>query len=303
MKKVNYHGWNCYHLENGVYELFVTADAGPRIVHFGLKGEENVFKVFDEEVGEIVINDWHVYGGHRLWHAPEAIPRSYIPDNSPPSVKQTGKIVTFTQDTEAETGLQKEIEIDLEPDSDQIVITHRLINHNMWDIRTAVWALSMMGAGGQNILPLPPRGRHEDNDIDPCNTITMWPFTDFTDDRWYLGKKYFMLRNTPGKGEGQKIGLSVPAEWSACAVNGDLFIKRFFYDPMAEYPDRGCNVEVFTNPVILELETLGPLKNISPGEAIEHQEVWQIVQDVPCPTNDQEIDEFVLPHLIKKSSN
>src|SRR6266498_5557266 len=25
--------------------------------------------------------DYHFLGGHRLWHAPEAMPRSYIPDD------------------------------------------------------------------------------------------------------------------------------------------------------------------------------------------------------------------------------
>ena len=25
--------------------------------------------------------DYHFHGGHRLWHAPEAMPRSYIPDD------------------------------------------------------------------------------------------------------------------------------------------------------------------------------------------------------------------------------
>jgi hypothetical protein len=127
----------------------------------------------------------------------------------------------------------------------------------------------------------------------------MWPFTDLSDDRWYLGKKYIMLENTPGKGEGQKIGLSVPDGWIACAVNNNLFVKKFAYDPTAEYPDRGCNAEVFTNPVILELETLSPMENIEPGEYAEHVERWQLHKIVKIPTNDEDITEHILP-LIKK---
>ncbi len=40
------------------------------------------------------------------------------------------------------------------------------------------------------------------------------------------------------------------------------------------YPDRGCNFELYTDPNILEVETLGPLTMLSPGEKTEHVETW-----------------------------
>jgi hypothetical protein len=43
-----------------------------------------------------------------------------------------------------------------------------------------------------------------------------------------------------------------------------LFVKRYAYDPTAEYPDMGCNTEVFTNADMLELETLSPLIDAAP---------------------------------------
>lgn len=293
MERINYRGWSCYRLENDQYELYVTADMGPRIVHFSFKGEENIFKTFDPDSGEIIINDWHLCGGHRLWHSPEAIPRSYIPDNNPPKVEVKKGFVRFTAETEKETGIQKEIDICMD-DPGEVAITHRLRNHNLWDVRAAVWALSVMGEGGRDILPLPPRGRHEDQNIDPCNVVTMWPFTDFSDERWYLGKKYFMLTHTPGKGEGQKIAMLVPNGWIACAVNNNLFVKKFTYDSTAEYPDRGCNTAVFTNAAILELETMGPLVSIKPGECINHTERWQLHKGVDLPKNDDDIEKNIL---------
>ena len=71
MEKINYQGWNCYQLENDTYELYVTADRGPRILHFSFKGEENMFKIFDPDSKEFTLGDWHICGGHRLWHSPE----------------------------------------------------------------------------------------------------------------------------------------------------------------------------------------------------------------------------------------
>lgn len=298
MEKINYHGWNCYRLVNDRYEIYITADLGPRIVHFSFKGEKNVFKTFDPDSGEFILNDWHLCGGHRLWHSPEAIPRSYLPDNNPPTTKENDGTYMFSAEVEKESGIQKEIDINL-TDSDEVVITHRLRNHNLWDIKTGVWALSVMGEGGRNILPLPPRGRHEDHSIDPCNVVTMWPFTDFSDNRWYLGKKYFMLTQTPGKGEGQKIAIQVSDGWIACAINNNLFVKKFSYDPKAEYPDKGCNTAVFTNAAILELETMGPIVNIPPGGYVEHVERWLLFKGVESPKNDEDIDKSIIP-LVKK---
>jgi hypothetical protein len=123
----------------------------------------------------------------------------------------------------------------------------------------------------------------------------MWPFTDFTDKRWYLGKKYFMLSHTPGTGEGQKIAILVPEGWIACAVKNNLFVKRFDYDPASVYPDLGCNAAVFTNSAILELETMGPVMDILPGDFVEHVERWQLYRGVYQPGNDDDIEKNILP--------
>ena len=294
MEKINCQGWNCYRLENDTYELYVTADRGPRILHFSFKGEENMFKIFDPDSKEFTLGDWHICGGHRLWHSPEAIPRSYIPDNSPPKVEEIGEIFRFTAKTEDETGIQKELDIRL-GNAQEVSITHRLKNHHLWPIKTAAWAITVMSDGGRNILPLPPRARHEDQVTDPCNVVTMWPFTDLSDPRWYLGKKYFMLSHTPGKDAGQKLALLVPGGWVASAVNNNLFVKKFVYEPKAEYPDMGCNTAVFTNPAMLELETMGPLVNIEPGGFVEHEERWRIHKGVIAPGNDDDIEKYIVP--------
>jgi hypothetical protein len=47
-------------------------------------------------------------------------------------------------------------------------------------------------------------------------------------------------------------------------------------DPSAEYPDLGCNTEVFTNADMLELETLSPLTTLPPDGALEHTERWSL---------------------------
>jgi hypothetical protein len=63
----------------------------------------------------------------------------------------------------------------------------------------------------------------------------------------------------------QMTGIFNPAGWGAYCLNGALFVKRASVIPGAEYPDFGCNFEIFTNPEFLELESLGPESSIGAG--------------------------------------
>ncbi|HQE83180.1 MAG TPA: hypothetical protein PLM14_09285, partial [Candidatus Hydrogenedentes bacterium] len=76
MEKIAYGGWpNCIRIAKGPIELIATTDVGPRIIRFGFSGGHNLFKEFEEHLGQTGGDEWRSYGGHRLWHAPEASPR------------------------------------------------------------------------------------------------------------------------------------------------------------------------------------------------------------------------------------
>lgn len=67
---------------------------------------------------------------------------------------------------------------------------------------------------------------------------------------------------------------------------------------MADYPDFGVNTEIYTDPDILEVETLGEFKTIQPDNSAEHIESWSLFR-VEVDESEESIDENVLP-LIKK---
>jgi hypothetical protein len=86
MDMINYNGWqNCLRLENALVDVVITTDVGPRIIRYGFLGEENEFAELEEHAGQSGGKEWRMYGGHRLWHAPESLPRSYYPDNEAPN--------------------------------------------------------------------------------------------------------------------------------------------------------------------------------------------------------------------------
>lgn len=299
MELISYRGWpNCLRFSNELVDLIVTTDIGPRIIRYGFLDEENEFAEVPEDMGKRGGDEWRIYGGHRLWHAPEHSQRTYIPDNQPVRYEDHGEFVRLVQPVEPGTGIQKEIDIRLSAVNAHARITQRLRNLGLWDVRLAVWGLSVMAPGGTAVLPLPPRGSHPEN-LTPVNSLTFWAYTDMSDPRWVWGRQFIMLRQDPLIKVPQKLGGLIPAGWAAYARRSHLFIKKFDFDPQGEYPDFGSNVELFTNEWMLEVESLGPLTTVPPGEAVEHIEDWYLFREVPTPHNDTQVERHILPKLME----
>ena len=294
--KIEYKGWkNCYRLSNGLIELVITGDVGPRVIRFGFPGQDNEFFEDTPALGLTGGDAWRIYGGHRLWHAPEDPVRTYCPDNSPVAVGEAGGVVTVTQPTEPATGIQKEMVFTLDGDA-CISVEHRLTNRTPWPLELAPWAISPMAAGGVGIVPLPERGTHQAN-LQPTGGLALWAYTDFADPRWTWGTKFILLRQQPGNTTAQKVGSRCAADWVAYARNGHLFVNHFQPDPAGDYPDLGSRVEVFTNENMLEVETIAPYRRVEPGQTVSHHERWTLFQDVPMPASDADVEQHVLPRV------
>src|SRR6185369_4857066 len=74
---------DCIRLTNPDVELIVTTAVGPRIIRYGFLGGDNVLAELPDVARETPLGPWKPWGGHRLWIAPEEMPRSYTPDNEP----------------------------------------------------------------------------------------------------------------------------------------------------------------------------------------------------------------------------
>jgi hypothetical protein len=133
--------------------------------------------------------------------------------------------------------------------------------------------------------------------LEPTNPLVMWAFTDLSDSRWTFTKRYMVLRQDSKATAAQKLGTFNRRTWGAYLLNGELFVKRYEAagDPSG-YPDFGCSYETFTNADILELETLGPLATLQPGESLTHTERWSAHRGVRVEKwTDEELDRAVLP--------
>jgi hypothetical protein len=295
MEKTEYGGWqNCVKLTNGETELIVTTDVGPRIIHYGFAGGQNLFRTYDTMLGKTGGDGWRIYGGHRLWHAPEAKPRTYSPDNGPVEHEWNGTTLRLTQPVESDTGIQKQMEITLDGDTNHVTVLHRLVNRNLWAVELAPWSLSVMAQGGRAILPQEPFIPHTDHLL-PARPLVLWHYTNMADPRWTWSEKYIQLQQDPKNTTPQKIGMMNTPGWAAYALKGDVFVKRFPAIAGATYPDSGCNCEAFTNEGMLEVESVGPMTTLEAGTGVvEHTEHWFLFK-ADIGKDDAAIDADLLP--------
>ena len=245
------------------------------------------------KTGEVT---WQPRGGHRVWVAPEDIVKSYAPDNAPVAIRVQDDAIACTGPVEALTGIEKKITVRMAQTGTAVELIHELRNAGAQPYHLAPWILTMFAQGGTGIHGFPPRGTHPEM-LEPTNPLVMWAFTHLDDPRWRLSRKYLVLRQDPNNSNPQKLGSYNRQTWGAYLLNGELFVKRYeAIAPPAAYPDFGCTFETFTNADILELETLGPLVTLAPGQTVSHLERWSAHRNIKLTAwTDEELDSVVLP--------
>ena len=292
-----WNGWKtCCWIDNGNTTLIITTEVGPRILHYALNNGTNLMNVYAPDSGQTDGDTFRLYGGHRFWVAPEHTTRTYYPDNHPVQTEQHGQTVRFIAPEEATNGLQKTVAVTLARSGSGVEVQHTLTNTGDAPIQAAPWALTVMAPGGRAILPLPPRAPHPEALL-PVNNLTLWAYTDLSDPRWHLTDRYVMLQQQGGDVQPQKIGASAPDGWLGYVLSDTLFIKQAAYSP-GPYPDMNSSAELFTNDWMLELETLGHLNEIAPGDAVTHTEQWSLHPGVPTPHTADDIDRYIAPLLM-----
>lgn len=289
-----YHGWQALTLETDAMELVVPLEVGPRVIHAGFKGGDNLFAVQEEQLGQKDEADWQIRGGHRLWHAPEARPRTYVPDNEPVAShsEESGNLLMITQPVETGTLLQKQLQIEI-INPTTFKVTHRLSNHGLWPVEASAWALSVMKRGGYAAIPLPPKGDHATKLL-PEYSLVPWPYTDLGAPCWDFHNSFIGLDTTQVTAS-QKIGLTRYPGWAAYWQDAGTMVKFSPVNKQALYPDLGCPFEAFACDWMIEMETLSPLARMEYGEDIRYVEYWGFFRNLPKPDSEETFQTSLLP--------
>ncbi len=208
--------------------------------------------------------DFHFRGGHRLWHAPEAMPRTYIPDVGEMKITDLPDGVILETQTEPGTGIRKRIEIHLAVDQPSVTLTHTLINDGLWPVELSPWTITQFRLGGTVILPLPV-GNADAAGLLHNRQFSLWPYARINDPRLKLDDR-FILFKADAILPPFKIGYFNSSGWLAYWVDEILFRKTFDVHAGLPHPDNNCNAEMYCGNQFVELESLAPLGTLNPGE-------------------------------------
>jgi len=277
---------------NAKLTAIVTLDIGPRIMHVSLPSLENLFA--DEVDLQERLPDGRVYnfyGGHRVWHSPEAFPRSYMPDGEPlERYELYDDGILMIQKEEECTQIQKTVEVHFTDRS--LKVKSSLTNCGAWPVEMAVWSLIIGSPRGREILPVTQR-----NTGLLANThYVSWSYSKMNDERVYWGQRYITLDQDPLNATPFKLGYPNEFGWMCYFNHGQCFVKKFTHIRGAKYPDFGSSWQTHTAGWGIDIESLSPLQIVKPGKTISHEEEWFVFAAPKKPNTDEnEIAEILEP--------
>ena len=262
---------NMLWLEEGDIQIGIALDYGIRVRHLSIKGMENLYyqQPADLSDGFGTPDAWKIRGGHRLWLTPEC-EDSYYPDDAPVSYTLKEDGVLIVQETESPLGIQKTLEITFRPDG-TVYLVHNFYNRNDHPIRGASWGVNSLDGCGDITIDFGVTG----GGYAPRRVVSLWGETNLGDPRLTLEKNRILARHMPIDPY-FKIGVYSPAGTATLESKGQRLTIGFDTPDIDALPDRGCNFELFLHRKFLEMETLGVVTDIAPGESASHWETWKL---------------------------
>ena len=252
-------------------EVGIALDFGIRVVHLSCPGMENLFyeQPADLSDGNATPQGWKLYGGHRMWLAPEG-DQSYYPDNEPVSYVVDGDSVLVEQKTDPWTGMKKLLKLNFREHS--ISLENIFINDTDAVVEGGSWGVNSMAGGG--VAKIDFVGT-DPGDYTPRRVVSLWANTNIHDPRLQFTKNSLTATQLPME-DYFKMGLYCDPGKAVYENKGQRFTLTFGAFGIENHPDNGCNFELYLAKEFMELETLGVKRTLQPGEAASHTETWTL---------------------------
>jgi hypothetical protein len=277
--RVEFFGYSdCVRLENEKVRVILGHHCGGRILEYSLKGENVIYldptqKGWIYKPGEPEIDP---YGG-RFDIGPEKMVPSHPTlwvDAWTIDAGSNG-MARMTSGKDNSTGLQLVREFTLDESSSHLTCKQTLINISDQIQSWCHWSRTLTPGGGICIIPLTSPSRFPKQYVmyGPDPYINYLP----DDPNIRLREGFLEIVDTP---KYPKLGMDSYAGWMAYLLKSNLlFVKRF-----PSYRDRvyneitGLTVSVwYYKDQLCEVEPLGPMEPLAPGESASFTEDWWIL--------------------------
>ncbi len=254
-----------YFMTDGKTEVGVALDFGIRITHLSCVGMENLYYRQPDDLSDgFTMGNWRLYGGHRMWLAPEG-DHSYHPDNEPVNYKTLPNGVIVEQPLDPRQNVVKSLKITFEEDG-SLRLDHSFRNAGDETIVGASWGVNTLDGYGSATI-----GFSGVDGLNPSRTVSLWGDTNLNDSRLKFTKTEIQVQHAPSP-DYFKIGVYSREGKAVFRNKGQQLTLTFDAPEMEKLPDGGCNFELFMSNKFLELEALGIRTEILPGEAACHTE-------------------------------
>ena len=294
MKEVRFLDLECVEWQQNGLKLIVAKSVGPRILSLRLGNNPNIFAELPDLTLDCPgVGPFHFYGGHRLWQAPEQPVQTYLPDDVPVEILAQGDSLSILEQAQRQSQLRRELQLAPGPVPNSITVEHFLSNEGEASISCSAWAITQFKVGGNAWLPQNVK-LAEGNPRLPNRSLALWPYTDLASAHIRWGHNYCRISaNLEAQDSPLKLGFPNPDNWLAYQLDDLLFMKWAHFDPDQAYFDSGSSSECYCNDQFIELETLGPISRVPPGQRVSHTEIWQLVSDVDPDKVMPTIDELI----------
>jgi hypothetical protein len=268
--QTSYHGWqDSWVLKNGKAEVVVVPTIG-RIMQFRLIGQEGVFwenRALDGRKPTPFSSEWTNFGGDKTWPSPQAdwpafISRAWPPpqafDSMPVTAVADERSLILTSPVDPQYGVRTVRRIQLDHSEPTMTISTTFEKVQGKPVKIGIWVISQLKDPEVVFMPVPPTSRFSagytafSKEIPPSLRV----------EKNLLSMKRDSQKEYKIGGDGNSL------IWLGKEC-GLLIDSPRVAD--AQYPDEGSSMEIYTNPDPLpyvELETLGPVKELKPGDAI-----------------------------------
>jgi len=271
-----YAGHEVIQVDAGRVRLMVTTSVGPRVLGLLTEDGRNHFASLPEMTLDCPGSDpIHLRGGSRLWAAPEDPRFTYRPDDDPVGVEEIPDGVKLVTRPDPVSETSREISIRV-TGPERFAFDYRVVNRAEGPQRLAAWAITMMAPGGRAFLPVLTEP-FDPGGFQSQRNIVLWSYSGNDDPRFVLTDHAIEVQASTDPKLGRfKVGTSLRRGWAAHWADGVMLVKYAGHDELPEYADMGASGQIYSQHDFTELETLGPLTDLDPGDAAEHHEDWAV---------------------------
>jgi hypothetical protein len=264
-------------LRSSHLEVGLLTRNGLRISWLGRPGGRNLLAELPDLQEHTAHGPYRFWGGHRLWLSPEAFPRSYMPEDGPVSIAEEEGWVELTLAADPRVGVERRMCLRLDPEAPALELRSELHNLGAWAVDVGIWSITQLPLEGLVLMPL--EGRDE-GPLLPDRHLVLWPYTRLSDPRLRLHDDHVEV--LAQQGQPLKVGTWSRGAW--IEWRGPERLRRRAISIEGEggqYPDRGCNIECYVNHRFIEMELLGPLGRLEPGQGRSFTERWELLPAGP----------------------